>query len=228
MSNRGLKAHHPDISFAENQVTVDEIDRYEQYVVGFPTISTTWFGTPVVAGTSAVAAIVIVNAIADYPRNLQFAIAGSHGAMTGTAHVLGKNQFGEVITEDLTFNAASNGGTVDGTKVFAQVTAGTVSFGTAVGGGTARIGVGIAGTATLFGLPSRIGAATDVKLLTRSTGAGAQTVNGGTIAAFVDTDQHAVKAPADLTGTQIISVLYKPTYVPNETAGTQANLDQRT
>lgn len=221
-----LKRVEPGLRFSpsEFRVTPDEIDRYEQYVISFPSISTTWFGTFAVAGTSAETPLVVINAIADYPRNLEFALAGSAAGMTGTAIINGKNQFGASITESLTFAEANNGGTVSGTSVFAHVDSGTLYYGTAVGSGTARIGV-TTGTDTYFGLPARLGGTTDVKLLTRSTGAGAQTVNGGTIAGFVDLPRHAVRAPATLTGTQIISVLYRPTHVAE--GSVEANLSQR-
>jgi len=180
-----------------------------------------------VAGTSAVGNLVVINAIADYPRNLEFALAGSHAAMTGTATIYGYNQFGVYQSEAFTFAGAQNGGTAVGTKVFAVVSAGTLAFGTAVGGGTARLGCGTLGTTTLFGLPSKIGGTTDVKLITKGGSIGALTVNGGTIAAFVDVPQHAIKSPTNVVSANNIMVWYKPTYdATSEVA--MANLSQRT
>ena len=216
----------PSIKLVGELIAPDEIDRYEQYVIGFPSISATWFGTFPVAGTAATGTLVLISAIADYPRNINFTLAGSGVGMAGTVAVYGTDQFGGSLNESLGFGSADNGGTVVGTKVFAQISAGTLSFGTAVGGGTASIGVGITGTTALFGLPCKIGGTTDVKAITRSAATGAVSVGGGTIAAFVGTQYHHIKAPADLTGSQIISVLYKPTY-NGENEAKMASLKQR-
>jgi len=216
----------PSIKLVGELVAPDEIDRYEQYVIAFPSISATWFGTFPVAGTAATGTLVVINAIADYPRNVEFALAGSAVGMAGTLALYGTNQFGVAVNESITFTAGDNGGTGVGTKIFAQISAGTLSFGTAVGSGTASVGVGTTGTTTLFGLPCKIGGTTDVKAITRSTTAGAQTVGGGTIAAFVNKPFHAIKAPATLIGSTIISVLYKPTY-DAENEAKMANLSQR-
>lgn len=217
----------PSIKLVGELIAPDEIDRYEQYVVAFPSVSATWFGTFPVAGTAATGTLVVINAIADYPRNVEFALVGSAAGLVGTLALYGTNQFGGSINESITFTKADAGGTGVGTKVFAQISAGTLSFGTAVGSGTASVGVGTTGTTTLFGLPCKIAGTTDVKAITRSTTAGAQTVGGGTIAAFVDKTFHAIKAPATLIGSTIISVLYKPTY-DGEAEGKMANLSQRT
>ena len=217
----------PSIKLVGELVAPDEIDRYEQYVISFPSISATWFGTFPVAGTAATGTLVVINAIADYPRSALLVLAGSAAGMAGTLALYGTDQFGGSINESFGFGSADNGGTVVGSKIFAQISAGTLSFGTAVGGGTASVGVDITGTTALFGLPSKIAGTTDVKAITRSTAAGAQTVGGGTIAAFVDKTTHAIKSPATLTGSQIISVLYKPTY-DAENEAKMANLSQRT
>lgn len=208
-------------------ITPDEIDRYETYTIVNPTISSTWFGTCPIAGTSATGTLVLVNAIADYPRNLRYIVNGTGANMAGTWIVSGKDQFGNLISETVAIATANNGGTVEGTKIFAQVDGGTFQFGTAVGNGTTQLGPAITGTTALFGLPYKLGGTTDVKLLTYSTGPGAQTINGGTIAGFVDSVNHAVKAPVTVTGTYSVHVWAKPTY-DNQSSGVMANLPQRT
>lgn len=222
----GIKHDYPDLGMLGQKIAPEEIDRYEQYVVAFPSYSGVWFGTWPVAGTAATGTLVITNAIADYPRNLEFALAGSATGMAGTATIYGTNQFGGSINESFGFGSADNGGTVVGTKIFAQISAGTLLFGTAVGNGTARLGVGTLGTTTLFGLPAKIGGTTDVKMLSKGGSVGMLTVNGGTIAAFVDSVNHAIKSPTNVVSANIISVMYKPTYDAKADPN-MANLGQR-
>lgn len=223
----GFKKNQPALQFANSEfaITPDEIDRYEVYTVVNPSISATWFGTTAVAGTSAESALVLVNAIADYPRNLVGAVAGSAAGLGGTWVVSGYDQFGKAQTENLVIAGASNGGTTVGTKIFAQVSSGTFQYGTAVGSGTTKLGVGVTGTTALFGLPTKIYGTADVKSLTYTTGAGAQTVNGGTIGAFVDANVHAFKAPVNVTGTMSYQVWVKSTY-NNENGAMMSNLSQ--
>lgn len=235
----GFKRSQPGLRFTGNQgaanptaleaITPDEIDRYEVYQVTNPNTlnAASWFGTWAVAGTAAAGAMVIRNAVADYPRNAEFAIAGSATGLAGTASVTGRDQFGSVITETFGFGSADNGGTVVGTKVFAHVTSGTLTFGTAVGNGTARLGVGTTGTTSLFGLPFKVGGTTDLKILSVVAGTGAITVNGGTIAAFIDVTTSSIKAPVTTTGTMTITAWVRPTFNA-ENLGLVANLPQRT
>jgi hypothetical protein len=219
MPARGLKKHMPDFSWDGNKVSPDEIDRYEYYTVINPSIDITWFGT--VAGTSTQAkAIVAKSKIADYPRNIRVSMTLASGSATGgTAILNGKDQFGEVITETFAIATAANGGTAIGTKVFSEFTSGTVTFGTSdAGNATCNVGVGTAGTTTLFGLPTKIGGTTDIKRINGSfTGTGTSTVTsavfGGTPSSAAVTATHAFKAPADVpAGTVIYNVQYKPSY----------------
>lgn len=225
----GLKATEPQIAFSGAKVTPDEIDRYEIYQVTNPNTlnASAWFGTWVVAGTAAAGAMVIRNAIADYPRNAEFAIAGSATGLAGTASITGKDQFGVSHSETFGFGSTDNGGTVVGTTIFASVTSGTLTFGTAVGNGTARLGVGTTGTTSLFGLPFKVGGTTDLRILSVVAGTGAVTVNGGTIAAFIDVPNSAIKAPVTTTGTMTITAWVRPTYDSTNIANV-ANLSQVT
>jgi len=227
----GLKNRFPEMAFSGYKVTPEENDRYEVYSITNPTTSPTWVGTFPVAGTAATGTLVFVNAIAGYPRNVEFALAGTGAGMAGTLTLYGTNQFGGSINEVFGFTAVNNGGTVVGTRVFAHFSAGTLNFGTAVGNGTARVGVGTTGTTCIFGLPAKIGGTTDVKLMSSSANHLPVTIGGGTIAAFVDSVQHAIKAPVSPAGTAFsLSVWYKPTYDanrPTETATQMANMGQR-
>ena len=217
-----LKKYYPDITFSGNKVTPDEMGFDQQYIVSNPSIDAQWFGTMTAAGTSTIRAWVGINTIADYPRNMRFVLAGSAAGMSGTSVVNGLDQFGSAVTESLGVTSASNGGTTVGTQIFAQFTSGTVTMGTAVGSGTPQLGVGTAGTTTLFGLPARLGGTTDIKNITGSfNGVGTATagtfVFGGTPSSAANTAMHAFKAPRDLAaGTVVYRVNYRPSFVVND------------
>lgn len=219
----GLKLYHPDVRFAANKVTPDEMDMYRVYSVR-PAINVRWWASAGTAGTAASTAFTILNRLPDVPRNINFILAGSATGMAGSIDVDGKDQFGNTISETIGFGSADNGGTVVGTKVFAQVTSGTLRYGTAVGSGTPQIGF-VPGTNCLLGLPDKIKAATDVLHLGHAVGTGAITYGGGTIAAFVDTGMHAIRPAASLDGTAHITVWYKPSFNPEATP-VVANLTQ--
>lgn len=234
----GLKRGLPELRFTSNfgstplyAVTPDEIDRYEVITIDAPTPDTglvsKWVGTGAIAGTSTNEALVLTNVIPDWPRNIEFGLSGSAAGMAGTLIMTGYDQFGSVITETLTVATASNGGTAVGTKVFGQFTSGSIQLGTAVGNGTTRVGLGTTGTTALFGLPFKVGGTTDLKLLTWTTGTGALSVNGGTIAAFINVPMHALKSPFNVVGTTSMTAWLRPTF-NSENLGLVANLPQRT
>jgi hypothetical protein len=223
-----FKRSQPSLRFAlsEQGISADEMDVMQQYVIVNPTTSATWVGTFPVAGTAATGTLVFVNAIMDYPRNAEVAIAGSATGMAGTATLYGRDQFGNKISEVFGFGSTDNGGTVVGTKIFSQFSAGTLLFGTAVGNGTARVGVGTLGTTALFGLPNKLGGTTDVKAISWGTNHVAVSVNGGTIAGLVNVPMSAIAAAKGLGGTATtVSVLYKPSYI---TEAQLINVPQRT
>ena len=217
-----LKNRYPDVTFSGNKITPDELGFTQTYTVVNPSINDSWFGTMTAAGTSTVRAWVGINTFADYPRNMRFVLAGSAAGMSGTSVVNGKDQFGSVVTESLGITSASNGGTTVGTQIFSEFTSGTVTMGTAVGSGTPKLGVGTAGTTTLFGLPARLGGTTDIVSLNGCfTGVGTQTagtfVFGGTPSSAANTAVHAFKAPADVAaGTVVYNVRYRPSFPTNE------------
>lgn len=209
-------------------VTPDEIDRYEVIEINPSGAVTAMIGTTAVGGTSAVSPVVVVSAVPDWPRNIEFAVTGTGAGMAGTLVYNARDQFGSIYQETLATGTASNGGTVVGTKIMAQFTSGTVSYGTAVGNGTTRIGLGTTGTTALLGLPFRVGGTTDLKLLSWSVGTGAVIVNGGTIAAFIDVPNSAIKSPFNIPiGTVQVTTWVRPTF-NSENIGLVANLPQRT
>jgi len=223
----GLKKHNPGIRFSGIQVTPEEIDRYEVYTIINPSTNEAFLGTCAVAGTSATEALVLDNVLLDYPRSLEVVMLGTAAGMDGTMTINGKDQFGVSITEEFAITQAENGGTQPGTKVFSSVQSGTFAFGTAVGNGTVSLGVGTSGTTALFGLPFKIGAVTDVKLMNYTAGTGAIAIGGGTIAAFVGTQYSHIKAPADIVGTTSYQIWAKPTYDADNDAR-MANMSQQT
>lgn len=209
----GIKKHFPELQFAGAKVSPDEIDAYQQYIVLNPTGSSTWVGTAAGGTAGQAKAYTLANVLLDYPRNLHASVVGT-ADIGGTAHVVGKNQFGVSITEDIGFGTAGAGtpaAVSEGTKVFASVSAGTFTY-AGVGNGSARLGVGTTEGSVVFGLPSKIKATSDVKLITWSKENVVTTFGGGTIAAQVSTAQHAFVGTAALAGTESYVVLFKTTY----------------
>jgi len=200
------------------QVTSNEIDRYEMYTIANPSLSAVQIGT--VTSATANPPFVFDNIRPDYPRNVLFSILGVAGGMGGTAYVVGKDQFGVSVNETLAIGSANGGGSVAGTVAFAQFTAATLTGVVGLGGtaiGTARLGYAI-GTATglvaRFGLPTKIGALTDVKRITyTSQGVGGTALNGGTIGtANVDVTNHQFLPARILAGTEVYQITIKSTY----------------
>lgn len=212
----GLKESFPELQFGK-KATPDELDQYQQYQVIFPSISPSAIGT--VTSATANPAFVLDNIKLDYPRNVLFSILGVAGGMGGTAYVVGKNQFGDVINETFAVGSANGGGSVAGTKVFAQVTAATLTGIDGLGGtaiGTARLGYAI-GTATnlayKLGLPTKVAAASDVKAITWQSQFVGTAINGGTIGtAQIDTTFHAFKGQTIMAGTESFTFLIKSTF----------------
>jgi len=216
-----LKRIQPGVRFSGIKVAPDEMDMVRQYIVYSPSVSGTWFGTAA-AGTSTQAKpLVILGAVADYPRNLLGIVAGSSD-MGGVWVVNGKNQFGETIQETITIGTAANGATVAGTKIFAEVTSGTFTFTTgAIGSGTPTLGVAIGTAANLvaqFGLPDKIGAVSDVKAIIWSDSDTNKSVNGGTVTStYVGTANHTFNVGQIIATADSLIVRYKSTYSSEET-----------
>lgn len=210
-----LKRHYIDFQAQiNNKVTPDEIDAYQQYQVINPSISATHFGSATAGTVSQVVAIGLGNTVADYPRTIAAIFSGS-ASVSGTVAVTGKNQFGVTITENLGLaQGTQEAGTVNGTSIFAEVSAATATMGTGVTGtGTVSLGVPVAGTAAKFGLPSKIAAAADVKAITWTDENGVSTpLNGGTIASYVGTANHDFRGTETLAGTMTYSVLFRSTW----------------
>jgi len=223
-----IKKWAPDVRFSGNKLSGDEIGWDQNYIVINPSIGASYFGTCVGTSTQS-KPIVAINRYADYPRNFRLAVAGPSGSTVGgVGTVNGLDQFGSSISEVLTVANAADGGTAIGTKVFSYYSSGTFTFNTMnAGNGTVDLGNGTAGTTTLFGLPSRIGATTDIKSISGAfngvgTSSNGTFVFGGTPSSAADVGVHAFKAPRDVAaGTVVYNVRYRPSYVEeNETTYT--------
>lgn len=208
-----IKNRFPEVAFSSYKVAPDEIDRYEVVTFDFPTTDASWFGTA--AGTQTTTPTYgVINKIAGWPRNLRVIVSCATGSVAGgTSTFTGKNQFGVSQTETIKIVSAANGGTTEGTKVFAEVSSASVAMGTGNAGvGTVKVGGGLLGTTALFGLPVKVGGTTDLRLLSWKSNGTAVSVNGGTIGSFIDATQHAIKAVATVDGTTAFTAWIKPTY----------------
>ena len=221
----GLKDNFPGV-YADGdgyQVTPDEIDRYEQYVVIKPSQNSDYIGS-LAAGTVA-GTITLNKTRLDYPRNLVFCVSGATGtAIGGTVAITGKDQFGATATETIVVGSADGGGTTQGSAVFAEISLGTYDPLASDNPGTVQLGVATgtaAGDTTArFGLPSKLGGTTDIKAITWVDGG---TVKEHTAEAAADTTFHAFEVDEDVNNSDDYVVLYKPTYNASG-AATQANL----
>lgn len=226
----GFKHSQPGLRLSGEAISPDEQDSYTVYQIALPGTTQQWFGSAPISGTADTKAFTVINAIADYPRNMLFVLAatGSQTALKGTAVVNGKDQFGSVISETFAIATGTGAGTVVGTKVFAQFTSGTVSYGTMSTTGTPNLGF-VVGTNCLFGLPVKLNSGTagtaDVVMLSHNAGTGAVTVGGGTIAAFVNAPMSAVRPAAAITGTEVITAWVKSSFNP-DSIPTVANMKQ--
>ena len=215
----------PSIKISGQLVSPDEIDRYEVFQFR-PQIDAGFLAHGGTSGTADTVALGIRNRLPDTPRNLNFSFPGSATGQAGTVTVNGVDQFGITVTESLGFGSADNGGTVVGSMIFAQITSGTMYYGTSAGVGTPVVGF-VPGTGCLIGLPIKLNGTTDVVHLGMQAGTGAITYGGGTIAAFVNVPRSAIRPAATLNGTSAIIAWVKPRYAgelyPN---GTMRNLSQ--
>jgi len=213
----GAGEYIPAFQAAGAHVNPKEIDRYEVYTIIGPMMGTFSWGTAVGTSTQT-PTFTFDQAIADYPRSVTVKLNTASGSTGGgTLTVFGFNQFGESQSESFAIAVAANGGTTNGTKVWASFSSASAALATMnAGNGTFTLSPTDAGTTALFGLPTKIGGSTDVKMMTFGSTGVAKPVNGGTLGAFVDIVNHAIKAPNTITtpaaNTTWIQVWFKPTW----------------
>lgn len=214
----GLSESQPAFAFAGAQVTPNSMDRYERINTGILSISTTWFGTAASGTAGQAKALVLINALADYPRNALYAVQGT-GEVGGTWVVKGYDQFGQPKTETVAIGTAAAGtpaAAAVGTVIWGKISSGTFTVSAdSTGGALGNLGVanGTAGTLLFkLGLLTKIASTTDVKAITWVKANVTTTLNGGTIGSYVDATNHAFSGSAIMAGTEAYNVLLKPTY----------------
>lgn len=216
----GLKKYFPDVQMGANKATPDELDRYETYVVTYPSISATYVGTSAGGTASQAKAIVLSEIRTDFPRNLLYGVVGTND-FGGSWVLNGKDQFGASVTETVALATAAagtpNASLVAGTACFSEISSGTfTATSDSVGLGSARVGVAVGTGATnkfWLGLPTKIGGTADVKTITWSAECVPTTVNGGTYStSFINATNHAIGNDSIMAGTEVFTVTYVPTY----------------
>lgn len=221
----GLKMYDNQFTAgARAQVTPDEVDAYVRYDVIHPGTSHVAIGTAAVGTATQVKAFVITNLRPDYPRNLLFDLSGSND-IGGTATINGFDQFGGTMQEVMGFGTVVSPGTqVAGSRIFAQVVSGSMTFAAgSAGSGTPKLGyasgTGSFGTglACLFGLPTKIRSVQDVKNVVWDSNTTTTALYGGTIGGtaspvLVNTAQHGFMGTHILALTDAYYVTLKPTW----------------
>lgn len=213
-----LKKFQPEVRFNGAKVDPDEMNRYFHYNVMYPSVGSTFIGTAAAGSSGGTSVGTITNQQLDYPRNLLLTVVNTAGSLnSATLSVAGVDQFGVSQTENIGFTLGTATTAKAGTKIFRSVTAATVTFGTGqVQNGTPYLGVAI-GTAVgqvgLFGLPFKIGAASDVKTITWIDNGTSTAITGGTVVStLVGTANHTFSGTHIIAATDIYTVVAVPTY----------------
>jgi hypothetical protein len=199
-----FKKFMPEVRFNGEKIDADEMNIYQYYDIICPGTSLTAIGTAA-GGTWAQSKVpVILNQSVDYARNLLFTITNTAGSLNGgSVYVVGKDQFGRSQDETIGYNLGTQVQSKSGTKIFSEVTAATVTFGSAqLNNGTAAIGFASgteAGSNTYaFGLPWNIAVKGDVKKITYAKNFVPTALNAGTPADLITV------SPPSFTGTVIL------------------------
>jgi hypothetical protein len=222
--NIGLGKHEPYLALG-GKIRPSEIDETKQYVYLKADGSDSAIMNACALGSVTSATGTITLAYPDYPRNLLVSFKETGGTVCdATATVTGKDQFGKTVSEEYACVSLGTTG-VAGTKIFDQITAISAvvgSYGT--GAVDLRVGYVVGGGTLKFGLPTKVGAATDVK---RVTWVDNGDVKPGTV--VVDTTNHGFTVGGAITDAQDDFVVWvKPDYTRDDQnvsyAGTSASI----
>ncbi len=197
------------------------LDMYQVAEIANPSVSTSWFGT--VSGGTAIntlTAIVLTNAVTDYPRNAFYTVIGvASGTFGGTFIANWYDQFGSQVQEKVVVAAAAPAVGVYGTAIVAKFISGSFVTNAASGGstGTAQIGFGTLSNGSAqsnwFGLLAKIGGTADVKILRWVNNGTPTTLNKGTsFGSLISTTQHAFQGTSGVAVTDQLFAFFKPTF----------------
>ena len=224
MSGLGQIGELPGFAGAGHQVAQRDIDQYDLVSINNPSIDTAWFGAGTSTGTT-VAALVQANALADWPRNAAYCFTGGTSGGTITANFI--DQFGSPVTEVVSVGSAAGGGTTFGTAIVAKFLSGTVNPNTSTTG-TYTVGFGTVSNGSAasnwFGLLSKLGGTSDVKILRWTNNGTATTLAKGTaMGTLVDANRHAFQGTSGVKVTDTYTVILKPSF-DNTNFGTMCAL----
>lgn len=210
----GLKDNFPGVAQGAAsgwKITPDEMDMDMQYVVLHPAVSNSYFGTLATASTGT--AVISAN-FADHPRNLLMTVTGVAGGIGGTLVVNYKNQFGGTVQESIGLATVASAGTKAGTGIVAEYLSGTFTAAGVGGTAIATVALGVAvndestSNPAIFGLPAKLGAASDIKSVTYLI-AGTAAMGDRTLG---DTGAHGFKVGATVLAATCYVVRYRSTY----------------
>lgn len=135
----------------------------KQYLILHPDVAANSIVNVEDISGGSVASATLVKTLLDYPRNLLYTLSdASSTTLEAVFTTVGKNQFGEVVTEVLTVDV-SVATTKNGTQVFSEITSIKIVPTNQAASDTASVGVSITADVASFGLPDKIGAIADIK-----------------------------------------------------------------
>jgi len=216
--NIGLGKTTPYLAWG-GKIQPTEIDSIKEYVYLKVDGSDSAIMNACALGSVTSATGTITLAYPDYPRNLLVSFKETGGTVCdATATVTGKDQFGEVVSEE--YACVSLGTTsVAGTKIFDQITAVSAvvgSYGT--GAVDLRVGYVVGGGTIKLGLYDKISTAQDVKRVTWIDNGDSKP---GTV--VVDTTNHGITLGGAITDAQDDFVVkVKPSYTDDDESATYA------
>ncbi len=215
MSGLGELGGLPGFVTGGQQVSPSDIDRVSQITIVHPSVTAGAIGTCKGTTAAATVAVVKVNELIDYPRNLLYQITGAAEGEGGTFTSNVIDQFGYPVVEKIGFGTAASGGSAYGTTIVSKWISGSVSLVSATGTnvGTVTVGYGTDAGSTWFGLQTKIAGTADVKSITWDKNGAITALNLGTnIGSMVSTSLHAFQGTGGLAITDIYTATIKPTY----------------